>query len=96
LISDLEQEEKKDFLNTFLTLNKDINDFKEISLEPSHMSWEGSAVPMYKKRLDFFVSILDLLKGVDYLEHKKYIEDTIELKKKAISEEKKRDFLTDF
>ncbi|PHR71494.1 MAG: hypothetical protein COA66_09170 [Arcobacter sp.] len=96
LISDLKEENKKEFLDIFLTLNNNINDFKQISLEPSHMSWQGSAVPMYKKRLDFLVSILDLLKGVDYLEHKKYIEDKIELKKRAISEEKKRDFLTDF
>ena len=41
------------------------------------MSWFGSEVPLIQKRIDFLNRILPLLNGLEYLNHKKYIEDII-------------------
>lgn len=96
LISELSNDIKKEYVEIFLSLNKDIEYFRKLSLEPSIMSFSGSAVPEYKKKIDFFISLLDLIKGVDFLEHKIYIESIISSKKSRIKEEEKRDFMDDF
>jgi hypothetical protein len=44
--------------------------------------WSGSEVPLIQKQIDYLNHLLPLLNGLDYLNHRKYIEDEIENKKK--------------
>lgn len=96
VIVDLSNEQRKTFVKYFLDLNIKFEDFKELSFEKSSMSWSGSAIPMYQKRIEFFESLLDLFEGINFLEHKKHIEQIIEGKKEEIKREKKNDFMDDF
>lgn len=89
-------EQRKLLIKYTVDLDIKFETFKELSLEKSSMSWQGSAVPMYQKRIEFFESLLELFEGVKYLEFKKHIEEIIEWKKKEIRREKKSDFLDDF
>lgn len=96
IISYLSDTQRKILIKHILDLNIKFEIFKELSLEKSSMFWQGSAVPLYQKRIEFFESLLELFEGVKYLEFKKHIEEIIEWKKENIKREKKNDFLDDF
>jgi hypothetical protein len=96
IISHLNDEQRKLFVEHIINLNIEFEDFKKLSLENLSMSWSGSAVPMYQKRLIFFQSLIELFSGVKHLEFKKHIEQIIEWKKEDIKREKKSDFIDDF
>lgn len=96
IISSLSNEHRKLLIKYIVDLDIKFEIFKELSLEKSFMSWQGSAVPMYQKRIEFFESLLELFEGIKYLEFKKYIEQIIEWKKEDIKREKKSDFIDDF
>lgn len=96
IISYLSNEQRKIFITHIVDLNIKFEVFKELSFEKSSMSWSGSAIPIYKERLAFFESLLDLFEGIDFLEHKKHIEQIIERKKEEVKRELKNDFMDDF
>ncbi|MCG3714509.1 hypothetical protein L5F64_02870 [Aliarcobacter butzleri] len=96
IISYLSDEVRKLLIKYIVDLDIKFETFKELSLEKSYMFWQGSAVPMYQKRIEFFESLLELFEGVKYLEFKKHIEEIIEWKKENIKREKKNHFLKDF
>ncbi|MFA6739909.1 MAG: hypothetical protein WCR78_00335 [Arcobacteraceae bacterium] len=96
IVSYSTDEQRKLLIKYTVDLDIKFEIFKELSLEKSSMFWQGSAVPMYQKRIEFFESLLELFEGVKYLEFKKHIEEIIEWKKENIKREKKNDFLSDF
>lgn len=96
IISHLSNEQRKLFIKYIVELDIKFENFKKLALEQSLMTWIGSAVPMYQKRIEFFESLLELFEGVKYLEFKKHIEGIIEWKKEKMKREKKSDFLDDF
>ncbi|MBY0541043.1 MAG: hypothetical protein K2P52_06495, partial [Campylobacterales bacterium] len=96
IISSLSNEHRKLLIKYIVDLDIKFEIFKELSFEKSFMSWQGSAVPMYQKRIEFFESLLELFEGIKYLEFKKHIEEIIEWKKEDVKREKKNDFLSDF
>ena len=66
---------KKEFILEFVNMNKKIDDFKKINLFPLYNSWSGSQIPLILNKIDFLKTIKDSLNGIDFLEHKKYLED---------------------
>lgn len=66
---------KLEFILEFLKMNKKLEDFKKIHLFPSFSSWSGSEIPQIMKKIDFLKLLKDNLKGIDYIEHRKYIEE---------------------
>ena len=38
-------------------------------------SWSGSEIPLVIEKIDFLNSLKSNLKGLDYIDHRKYIED---------------------
>lgn len=66
---------KLEFIIEFLKDNKKIEDFKRIHLFPLSSSWSGSEVPLILEKIEFIKVLKDRLKGIDYIEHKKYLED---------------------
>lgn len=73
---------KLEFILEFLKTNKNSEDFKQIQLFPSSYSWSGSEIPQIIEKIDFLKLLKDKLKGIEYINHRKYIEDcSVELEK---------------
>ena len=68
---------KLDFVLEFIKHNKRIDDFVEIQLFPMSASWSGSEVPLIIDKIDFLKALEERLKGIDYIEHRKHIDELI-------------------
>lgn len=95
VITQLSYERRCSFIDLFIENNKKFEDFEKLPIEPNFWSWEGSAVPMYQGRIEYFESLLPLLNTVDFLQHKQYIERKIQCLREKIEWEKKKDFTED-
>lgn len=87
---------KKEYILEYLKLNKSIEDFKKIPLFSSFSSWFGSEVPLIDKKIDFLNDLNNSINGLDYLEHKDYINKEIEIYKKYKIDIKVREYLEDY
>lgn len=87
------QSQIKDFLIVFLEQNKNFEDFVKLPLEPSSKSWMGSPVPMYENDIEFYQSLLPLLQGLDFVEHKNLVEKIIDGRRKEIQEAIRSEFI---
>ena len=87
---------KKEYLLEYLTLNKSIENFKKIPLFSSFSSWSRSEVPLIDKKIDFLNDLNNSIKGLDYFEHKDYINSEIEVLKKYKIDIKVREYLEDY
>ena len=61
----------------FLNINKSIEVFEELYLFPLSASWSGSEIPLIDKKIKFLDELHSSLKGLDYIEHKKYLKEYI-------------------
>lgn len=84
---------KLKLLPVVLSLNKNIDLFERMPLLPSSMHWSGSAVPVIQKQIDDLEKVLPLLGTVELLQHKLNVEERINLLRKRMEAEKKRDFM---
>ena len=66
---------KLEYILEFLKVNKNLEDFKKLHLFPLSCSWSGSEIPLIMKKMDFLKLLKDNLKGIDYIDHRKYIEE---------------------
>lgn len=84
LLSSLNSDRRKLFILKYLSLNKDFNHFNQIYLFPMSKSWSGSEVPIIEEEIDFIKFIRDSLDGIDYIEHRVYLEGIIDSKNKYL------------
>lgn len=66
------------YIVEFLQFNKNLEEFKQISLFssfPSLCTYSGSEIPLVIEKINFLKSLKSNLKGIDYIDHRKYIED---------------------
>ena len=77
-------EVRRKALALFLQRNQDIEIFKKLSLFRNGLSVTGSFVPALERRIQFLESLYPLVSGMNYLEHKVYIQNQIESLKKEI------------
>lgn len=61
----------------FLSMNKSIEAFEKLYLFPLSVSWSGSEIPLINKKIKFLEELHSSLKGIDYIEHKKYLKECI-------------------
>lgn len=80
----------------FIKENKSIKDFKAIPLENQFESWSGSQLPLVYKKIEFYKKLNEDLSGIDYLEHKEYLEKIVESYKGQIHWIKINEFLRDY
>lgn len=66
---------KLEYILEFLKVNKKLEDFKEIPLFPSSCSWSGSEIPLIMEKIDFLKLLKNNLKGINFIDHRKYIEE---------------------
>lgn len=63
------------YILEFLKFNKNLEAFKQIYLFPLSCSWSGSEIPLVIEKIAFLNLLKSNLKGLDYIDHRKYIED---------------------
>lgn len=93
-ISDCSLDLRQKSIEWFVQRNKNFEDFKNLSLFPRITSAVGSFVPVHKKQMDFLTSLLPLFQGINFIDHKKYINDRIESIRLTIKQEEISDILT--
>lgn len=69
---------KQDMILLFLNLNKSYGDFQKLYLFPLSSSWSGSEIPLIDKKILFLKGLKESLKGIDYIQHRNYLNDKIE------------------
>ena len=85
------------YIAEFISVNHKFETFKSLILESSGYSGVGgSFVPVMEKRKVFWQGLLPLFQGINFLEHKRYVEEYIDYYDKRIRSEKIRDFTDDF
>lgn len=87
-ISTLDEEVKMLAIKTFLSKNKDFEIFKKLSISSNSWFSVGSLVPAFQKEIDFYESLIPILSGIDFLEHKKLIKERIERLEISVEREK--------
>ncbi len=80
IISKRSEECRIKCINKYLKNNKNLNDFKKISLESMTFSWSGSEVPLIEKRIKYYTRLNESIKklGIIYIRHNAYIEEIID------------------
>ena len=73
---------------TFLSKNKDFDIFKKLSISSHSWFSVGSLVPAFQKEIDFYESLIPILSGIYFLEHKKLIKERIERLEISVEKEK--------
>lgn len=86
-ICELDVDVKVFAIKTFLNHNSNYDTFKKLSFSSSRWFGVGSLIPSYQKEIDFYKSLLPLLSGIDFIEHKKLVKEKIECLKKNIKNE---------
>ena len=77
-IAELPNNQKKEFVKCYLLHNKKLEDFEELPLVPRSYSFTGSGVPLFSGWIEFLNSILTLLPGIEFLQHKKFVKEEIQ------------------
>lgn len=85
---------KKAALKTFLEANPMYEFFKKLPFDPFFYMCSGSQIPYMQNQISFLSSLLPLLTGLDFLEHKQRIEELIECWKKRIQQEEINELLS--
>ena len=67
--------------------------FAQIPLTPNLYSYTGSIVSIYNEEIDFLNELKSQLSGLDWIEHRKIIQDKIEERKIRIHEAELEDFM---
>ena len=71
-----------EFILEFTKLNNSVDDFKSLYLFSLFQSWSGSEIPLINKRIEFIKALMEHLRGLQFLEHRKYLEDRIKMEEK--------------
>jgi hypothetical protein len=95
IVTHFSSDERRSLIALFLAHNKHVEDFKRIHITADSRGYVGSAVPMYRQHVDFLESLLPLVEGIDFLEHRVYIQGRVDGFQRAIEKEKRREFMTE-
>lgn len=82
-------------IKTLVEVNHSLELFSALSLEPSHMSWSGSQVPVLEERAAFWMSARTILGGLTLLGHRKLVEERLQRVREEIEGAKRAEFMED-
>ena len=77
IVTEVYPEWEIEYLLEYLKLNKNCDDFKKLYLFPLSESWSGSQIPLINNKIELLQSLNKQISGLDYLEHKAYLEEII-------------------
>lgn len=94
-IANYYRDDYSEFCRLFLSLNKDVEDFKGLSSQSETYSSDdtGSMIPAYESKKKFWEQLLSLVSSIEYLDHKAFIERQINIYKQQIEHERARIFI---
>lgn len=92
-ISELSMAWLRTYIEVFCAHNPDYEVFKHLPLTPRSSSCFGSWVPVYSSWVDCLKTLLPLFPGLQFIRHKKRVEDLISGYQEAIREEEISDIL---
>lgn len=78
ILCNCSQEQLENAVVYFCEKNKSITIFRCLQLLPSHSSWSGSEVPVIQKRITLLEKIKSLLIGLDYVEHRAFLDERVQ------------------
>lgn len=84
---------KLEYILEFLKENNKVEDFEKLHLFPLSYSWSGSEIPLILEKIEFLQSLKDSLKGIDYIDHRKYLEERRRSLEKYQEEVELREYL---
>lgn len=87
ILSEMGEKLRVEAIKTFVSLNKSFDIFSKLRLEPNQWGGLGSMVPYMQARVKYYESLLSIFTGLDFLQHKKLIQDNIEMWKRRIEKE---------
>jgi len=92
VICNFEDKRKLKFYNEVLIKNTDLEIFESLRINPIR-TFGGSEIPLLENEIEFLEKLKEGCKGLDYLEHRSYLEKIINKKRKRIEIRKERDFI---
>ena len=95
IISSHFEKEKITFILSFLELCKDIDSFISLPIFPMSYGWSGSEVPLIDSKITFLNDLITQLRGVEYIEHRAYLKDQCEKRKKYRKSVELREYIED-
>ena len=87
------KEQFMDAILCFCKHNKDFKAFEELHITPLTTSWSGSEVPHIDREISFLAELKAILKGLDYIEHRMYIDSEIQSRRQYKEYTITREFL---
>ena len=92
-ITGMDNDRKTKYIKFFIDCNKNIENFKELPLAPNHSNFHSSIALQYREWIRYLKELFPYLTGVDFLEHKKHIENLIECFEKHAKSAERREIL---
>jgi len=97
LITEIFPDERKMFIELFVSINKSIKDFTELNIDDITGVYSvTSERQVYEDRITFWESLLPLFNSVELLDHKIYVQEMISSCKESLKWREKRRFLSLF
>jgi hypothetical protein len=76
---EMEEDLRREMVRIFLVNNKDYEAFSHLRLEPNHWGGTGSMIPDMQRKKEYMESLLPLVNGLDFLEHKKLVKSNVQV-----------------
>ena len=80
-IRELNEDLRRFAVKIFLENNDDLEVFKKIHLFASVQSATNSFIPVYQEEITFLESLFQYMNGIEFLEHREYLQRCIENRK---------------
>ena len=91
-IRELNEDLRRFAVKIFLENNNDLEVFKKIHLFASVQSATNSFIPVYQEEITFLESLFQYMNGIEFLEHREYLQRCIENRKEKIETDRLREF----
>lgn len=92
-ISEFAPDRRRSLIEFFLKKNRCFADFEKIRLMPNNTSASNSFVPAYTEKMDYLISLSDIVSSIELIEHRHYIQQKIQHMKGLIESAKRDDFM---
>ena len=95
-IAEMSDGERINYIKAFLNNTLSIDAFKNLPIVSNGYSWSGSEVPVIEKQKEFIAKVNKELHGIEYLDHKRYLEEREERLEEYIKEVQIREYLSGY
>ena len=97
MFRNLSTDRKLYFIKYYLSLNNNVNDFKQLALHPYSMDISDNNGPIeIQKRIDFLKQIISLIPDINYTKHRLYLSQCIDQLQEDMKNEETRIILDSF